>query len=173
LELVPNIIRWEAPPPELFKVNWDVAFSQGDKQMGVGVIIRDWKGEVIAALSQPVMATYDPVSAESMAALRAVEFCSEVGINDFILEGDSLLVVKAVNESNLGWLPYGQIIEDIHCVLGTRRQWHIRHVKREANSAAHGLAKFASRTSDLIVWMEESPSCILDIVILEQLALSL
>lgn len=97
-----SLARWEAPPPELFKVNWNVAFSQGDKQMGVGVIIRDSKGEVIAALSQPVMATYDPVSAESMATLRAVEFCKELGIHDFILEGDSLLVVKAISKSNLG-----------------------------------------------------------------------
>ena len=108
-----------------------------------------------------------------MAALRVVEFCREVGINDLILEGDSMLVVKAVKELCQGWLPYGQIIEDIHCVLGTRRQWSIRHVKREANFEAHGLAKFPYRISDLIVWMEESSSCILDTVISEQLALSL
>ena len=46
-------------------------------------------------------------------------------------------------------------------------------MKREANLAAHGLAKFATRNIDSKVWPEEPPSCILDTAILEQLALSM
>jgi hypothetical protein len=38
---------------------------------------------------------------------------------------------------------------------------------------AHGLAKRATRNPTIQVWPEEPPSCIFDIVILEQLALSL
>jgi hypothetical protein len=46
-------------------------------------------------------------------------------------------------------------------------------VKREVNAAAHSLAKNATRISDSQVWLEESPPCISDIVILEQVAPSL
>jgi hypothetical protein len=39
----------------MLKVNWDVAIAQGENQMGVGIIIRDEKGNVIVATSKPVM----------------------------------------------------------------------------------------------------------------------
>jgi hypothetical protein len=94
-----TIQRWEAPLSQYFKVNWDVAISYGEKRMGVGVIIRDGMGHVIVALSQPILALHETTTTEAMAALRAVEFCREVGINDILLEGDSLLVVKAVSGS--------------------------------------------------------------------------
>ena len=78
-------------------------------------------GHVIAAQSQPVLALHEPATAEAMAALRAVEFCREVGINDILLEGDSLLVVKAVSDYRPSWLPYGQVLDDIKWVLGSLR----------------------------------------------------
>jgi hypothetical protein len=58
-------------------------------------------------------------------------------------------------------------------VLGSLRNWNIRHVNREVNFAAHGLAKNAIRIFMDNVWLEELPNCIRDIVILEQLVLSL
>jgi hypothetical protein len=50
------------------------------------------------------------------------------------------------------------------------------HVKREANSLAHNLAKHAllnskERTWIEETWIEECPKCIVDIVCLEQYAL--
>jgi hypothetical protein len=71
----------------MLKVNWDVAIAQGENWMGVGIIIRDEKGNVIAATSKPVMATHDPATAEALAALRVVEFYREVGAFDINLEG--------------------------------------------------------------------------------------
>jgi hypothetical protein len=46
------------------------------------------------------------------------------------------------------------------------------HVKREANEAAHGLAKLVAREKTDKVWMEEIPSSIYSILILEQFTLS-
>lgn len=66
--------------------------------MGVGVVIRDNKECVIAALSKPIQALYEPVTAEASIALCAVELCREVGIFDIFLEVDSLLVVKVIYE---------------------------------------------------------------------------
>jgi hypothetical protein len=39
----------------MLKVNWDVAIAQGENRMGVEIIIRDEKMNVIAATSKPVM----------------------------------------------------------------------------------------------------------------------
>jgi hypothetical protein len=78
---------WEAPAAGMLKVNWDVAIAQGENRMGVGIIIRDEKGNVIAVTSKPVMATHDPATAEALAALRVVGLCREVGAFDINLEG--------------------------------------------------------------------------------------
>jgi hypothetical protein len=50
-------------------------------------------------------------------------------------------------------------------VLNNLRSWFIGHVKKDANSAAHILAKEAGRHANEQIWMEEIPNCILNIVI--------
>lgn len=42
-----------------------------------------------------------------------------MGFHDIILEGDSLIVVKANGELEASWRPFGQIVEDIKEVLGS------------------------------------------------------
>jgi hypothetical protein len=49
----------------------------------------------------------------------------------------------------------------------------VRHVKREINIAAHGLAEEAARKSMDKVWLEEVPQCIVDIVNLDLLCRAL
>jgi ribonuclease HI len=114
--------------------------------MGVGVVARDYRGDIIGALCRRLESCPDPVHAESMGAVMAAEFCRDLGLQDVVLEGDSLLVVKALKCERPNWSPYGQTIEDARGLLFTRRNWMVQHVKREANLAAHSLAKFALST---------------------------
>jgi hypothetical protein len=59
-------------------VNRDVAISTQLKQMGVGILIRDKKGQVCIAQSLTVPYVYEPTTAEAMAALSTVELCRDV-----------------------------------------------------------------------------------------------
>jgi ribonuclease HI len=106
----------------------------------------------------------DPVTAEATAALHAVELCRDVGVQDLILEGDSMVVVKAIESRGQKNQYYGQIIEDICVVLSSRRSWRVCHTKREANGAAHSLVKEATRYFIDKIWLEDTPSCISYIV---------
>jgi ribonuclease HI len=165
--------KWSKPPDGIFKVNWDAALAMDKSGIGVGVIIRDGNGLVTAALSRTVNVRMDPTTAEATAALHAVELCRDVGVQNLILEGDSLAVVKAIESRAQTNHYYGQIIEDIRVVLSSRRSWSVRHTKREANGAAHGLAKEATRCFSDKIWLEDTPSCISHIVNLELSALLL
>ena len=80
--------------------------------MGVGVIIRDGDGQISAAKSATVLASFDPTAGEALAALHAAEFCRDLGIFEVILEGDSLMVTRALKEKGENWLRYSQIVED-------------------------------------------------------------
>jgi hypothetical protein len=49
--------------------------------------------------------------------------------------------------------------------------WQIYHIKIKANFDAHGLAKFGVKQIFNTIWIEEIPSCIHYVVILEKFAL--
>jgi ribonuclease HI len=160
-------IKWTPPPNGCFKANWDIALNKQTKWMGIGVIIRDDQGLVSSALCQTKDAFPEPVTAEAMGALCAIELCKDLGLQDVILEGDAIQVVQAINKQGMQNCCYGQILEDIHAVLRSFRWKEIKHVKREANSAAHTLAKLAASNYMNKVWMEEVPNSILSTVTLE------
>jgi hypothetical protein len=54
------------------------------QQMGVGVIVRDDHGRVHAAISKTLNTYQEPVVGESLAALQAVEFSRDLGLQDVI-----------------------------------------------------------------------------------------
>ena len=121
--------------------------------------------------SKTILAIFEPTTEEALAALHVAKFCRDLGFYEIMLEGGSLSVVKAIWETGQNWLQYEQIVEDTKMVLRSLRQWKICHVKREANGAAHGLAKEASRSIMDIIWIEETPACIPNTVLLELSAL--
>ncbi|XP_050290037.1 uncharacterized protein LOC126728216 [Quercus robur] len=51
----PQVIQWWRPPnPYIYKINFDVAVFQTSNLAGVGVIVRDNRGDSIRALTMPV-----------------------------------------------------------------------------------------------------------------------
>ena len=61
--------------------------------VGLGVIVSDWRGEAIGALSTSVPAAQTVVELEALACRRAVLFAVELGLQDVVFEGDSLQVI--------------------------------------------------------------------------------
>jgi hypothetical protein len=55
----------------MYKINWDAALDVKSRRMGIGIIARDFKRQVIAARGQTICITLDPVVAEAHAALNA------------------------------------------------------------------------------------------------------
>jgi ribonuclease HI len=141
------------------------------KRMGIGVLVRDATGAIIATLSKNVKVFQDPTTVEAMGALCAVEFSRDVGIQDIFIEGDSKLVIQGINSSSSEFCQYGHIVEDIKKVLRTYRKWEAGFVRQEVNLVAHGLAKVAINEGWDIIWLEETPNVIRDIVFLEHFAL--
>jgi hypothetical protein len=50
--IVEKKLRWKAPMGGFVKVIWDAAVETTKKKMGIGIIIRDSKGEALATLSE-------------------------------------------------------------------------------------------------------------------------
>ena len=88
----PNETKWRPPQPGHYKVNVDGAVFAKKKQVGVGVIIGDSAGMVIAALSRNFALPLGVLETEAKAMEVGVQFALDVGARDVTLEGDSLCI---------------------------------------------------------------------------------
>jgi ribonuclease HI len=162
---------WKKPPQGVVKVNWDAAINKKEGYTGCGIIICDYEGQVLAARSITQVSIMDPTMAEAWAALQALLFSKEIGFFDAILEGDALQIVTANSIESPNWSRFGHFIEGIKEQALLFRSFSVSHVRREANSAAHLLAKAASTQVRDDVWLEELLHFLSDIVFKEATAL--
>ena len=62
------LVCWSCPPEGVFKVNFDATLFENNGSAGIGMVIRDSEGEIIAVLSQRTPIPFPVKMAEAMAA---------------------------------------------------------------------------------------------------------
>ncbi|XP_030964662.1 uncharacterized protein LOC115985912 [Quercus lobata] len=155
-------VRWKPPPPSLVKVNFNDAIFSTHSSAGLGVIIRDQAGLVLAALSQSIPLPTLVETVEVMAARKALLFAKELGFEKVVVEGDSEVVIKAIKEKSLLSSGWDHLLKDIHALSLSFSCISFLHVKRLGNRVAHSLAR-RSFCNPLLVWMEELPPDSVDV----------
>lgn len=96
----------------VLKTNWDVAVDAQAKRVGIGVVVRDSNGDMLACLCSSVGYLMKSIVAKALALRSAAILCSELGLSNVVLEGDSQMVVKATNSDEELWAEYENIIKD-------------------------------------------------------------
>ncbi|XP_042974763.1 uncharacterized protein LOC122306401 [Carya illinoinensis] len=96
---------WKPPSQDYLKVNVDAAVDSKRGKVGIGIVVRDFRGEVHVIVAAPRQLTRNASVAESLAMLRAILLCSELGLTRVQLEGDAKVVVEAINfrSFNTSW----------------------------------------------------------------------
>ncbi|KAG6696929.1 hypothetical protein I3842_09G174000 [Carya illinoinensis] len=120
--------KWHRPPIGWYKMNWDAAISEAKGQVGIGGIIRNSDGQVMATIQAQRQLKLEAFSGEAYAMIMCVSFCREVGL---------------LNEPQKDWSCGGLIIEEAKVLLFNFAEWQAVHTKRGGNKAAHGLAQEA------------------------------
>ena len=157
--------KWTAPAPNTYKINYDCALvSNADNKSGIGVVVRDCRGEVIQSLVQQLDQAYQPVEIEALATCKAVEFGSELGLHKATVEGDSVLVVKVLKCKDNGLAPYGHLINDVPLFFGFFSELSYSHIRRDGNKIAYSVARLALTIPSCIVWMKNVPLRVLPFV---------
>ena len=90
---------WKPPPSLVFKLNFDAAVFLDAKRTGFGAIIRNDKGEVMAAMTAGGPPVSSSEEAELLACRKAVEFATDAGFTELVIEGDNSNVMKALSSS--------------------------------------------------------------------------
>ena len=149
---------WKPPNPKWYKVNIDNAIFENWKKAGIGVVIRDEKGEVVTALSKLVNAPLGAVEIEAKAMEAGVVFARDVGIREAEFEGNSLIVCMALQRGEGAPSSIQNVLDGTMELVSGFRSFAFAHVKRQGNVLAHLLAQYAKEIENYVVWLEECPS---------------
>ena len=144
-------VSWQAPSNGVYKATCDAALNPLSEGIGIGMVIRDQDGRVKVAQSSFCSGRFDPITAEALAAVLTLRFCTEVGLEKVRLEGDAKNVVGALNSLEANWSRIGYIAADAKVLLPTFTHWEVQYVSHDTNFAAHNLAKLAAQLGIKIV----------------------
>ncbi|KAL5759496.1 hypothetical protein ACOSQ2_018334 [Xanthoceras sorbifolium] len=142
-------LRWLAPSPGWFKINSDAAVDSLRKKVGLGVIIL--------------------VVAEAMAILCGMQIASELGTLPVVVESDASSMVSMILVESPPLSDAGLIIADILQLKFSLSISQFRFASRSCNKVAHKLAKFGLSVFDFLVWVEDFPPCVEELIQSESL----
>ena len=121
-------------------MNFDGAIFRESNEAGIGAIVRNHRGEVMVALCQRIPYPYLIEAVEASAAKVAVKLVLDLGIQEVDIEGDSLKIITALQQTTPCFTSYGHLILDTNTLAQNLISYQFMHVKRDGNSVAHTLA---------------------------------
>ena len=101
------------PLTDWVKVNFDGTVFQESGEAGLGIIIRNDYGLVMAGLTQVIPLPTSVEMVEVLVARRALILAKELGLDHIILEGDSEIAIRAMKSEGYSATSFGHILSDI------------------------------------------------------------
>ena len=87
---------WTPPVNHMFKVNFDRAIFREEQKAGVGIIIRDEHGRIIASMADSISLSFFVNAVEAFVAKEALKFAQESGLSAIVLEGNSKRTIDSL-----------------------------------------------------------------------------
>ncbi|KAH9663932.1 reverse transcriptase domain-containing protein [Citrus sinensis] len=136
-------LEWANPPKGCYKVNVDAAINVSNQKAGLGVVIRNSVGKVVAAAAEAV--------------LFGIQSAQQAAVFPIIIESDSKEVVdlslkKKISKTEIEWK-----IAEIQANLENQNVSSLSYVPRSCNSIAHSIAKIALGFESQVFWLENFP----------------
>ncbi|KAL6990321.1 hypothetical protein U1Q18_049302, partial [Sarracenia purpurea var. burkii] len=135
-----------------------------DGKSGMGVILKDNKGIILASYVNSIHTSTDSDHVESLGALMAVDLPKRLNVNKLHLEGDALSVINAIKSTVEDFSVSGPIIEDIKAQLKGFKNSICTHIPRMGNSAVHALSKLAISMGKPFTWSHDTHQALRQIV---------
>ena len=139
------------------KINFDRALLRESDYAGLNVVIRNSKGEVMAALSEKIVKPSVEKLVKIMVAHCAVLFSIETGFHNLVFEEDSTTVIKLLQGRNVSHSQGGHILKDIISRLNSFQSCFFSHVGRQGDAVVHALTHRVRLSFPLEVWIESVP----------------
>ena len=120
--------QWRPSEPGFVKVNFDATIFNHSNSAGLGVIVRDWRGVSLGAMSTHTSLASSVADMEALACLRAVQYAAELELQQVIVEGDSAIIIAAISQGRSLLSSFGNIVDDVQCLLPNFSSIQFSHV---------------------------------------------
>ncbi|KAH9778879.1 reverse transcriptase domain-containing protein [Citrus sinensis] len=148
---------WTPPPEGKYKVNVDVAIQMAGLKAGLGAVVRNSNGKIIAAAVKKVCFQGTVASMEAEAVLFGIQVAQQVEYLPMIIESDSTEVVELVWSRKSSLTEVSWTVEEIKQQLQISNASSLQFVPRKCNAIAHAIAKVALDFENSVIWLEEFP----------------
>ena len=145
-------------------MNFDGAMFREIQRVGMGVIVRNAKGCVLASMAETFHLPFSVAIVEVIAEKKALQFAKDIGLSSIILEGDSKIVIDGLKSTYSFLNKYGHLLVEAKEVADQMDAVEFQHVPRQANKSAHNIARHARHVSEFTGWMEDVPSHLVSVI---------
>jgi ribonuclease HI len=123
----------------------DASFPVNSYRVGIGICVRDENGAFILAKTEWFSPKSDVHVGEALGLLAALNWVHELNLGPVEFELDSKRVVDRFHSSSRDFTEFGVIMDHSKLIFSTYyRNSSVEFVRRQANEAAHNLAKVAT-----------------------------
>jgi ribonuclease HI len=106
-------VAWSKPVQGSYKMNVDTSFFS-DGSGVAGVVLRNYRGEVVAGQACLLENVLNATAAEALAFLRGLELLEQLSYALVVIESDSMESILACNGEMEIWSPHSAIL--IECL---------------------------------------------------------
>lgn len=135
-------------------MNMDTTWFEGRRVGGVGWVAQDSSDMVVQAGYCYIREKQSVKFLEAFALLHGLRNIQNLEGYDIHLETDSHGVVKLVEEEDVDISEICWIVDEIKILLARKSMVSVNFIHREANSAAHQIARLFTEDEGAIIWDE-------------------
>ncbi|KAL6184344.1 hypothetical protein ACLB2K_045746 [Fragaria x ananassa] len=136
-------VAWRRPEQGIVKLNIDGALDHQNGVVGTGAICRNENGDCLCVLATPGTNFLSPLSCEFLALVNRLHFCIQVGFARVEVESDLQEVIAALDSSQEDLSVDGALVKEAKLLMGCFESCRWTYAPREANKAAHTVARKA------------------------------
>ena len=119
------------------------------------MVIRDWRGAVIGALSMRISLPQIVAEVEILACRRVVIFALELSLHEVVFEGDAVGVINAIKPETIEHSSFSHIIDNIYHSSSQLNWCDFCFVNLSCNKVVDALANKVKEGEDFKVWLED------------------
>ncbi|KAE8782424.1 hypothetical protein D1007_44087 [Hordeum vulgare] len=144
---------WSKPPHGYVKPNVDAGFDHDLLRGSIGAIIRDQKGQFLAAANDKIDICYDSNTAEALAVRLGLNLARTIGCSKIVVNSNNLEIVEDLKKGYSSSTA-SAIIDDCFFLGSEFKHVLYDHCGRDSNQVAHELAKLAKSSPLAVGWTQ-------------------